>query len=170
MDEARRLATIRARMAAPPIVPVERWNLGRVLFGPDEIRKTNAQRYEMEHLDAVTLLDVEAQEVVGWKDVRDDEFWVRGHIPGRPLLPGVIMIEALAQLTSFYIGRAFPDIGFIGFGGVDEVRFRAPVVPGQRLVMVGKAVSIRSRMAIFDTQGWLDGKLVVEAKITGVKV
>ena len=63
-----------------------------------------------------------------------------------------------------------PAIGFIGFGGVDEVRFRATVVPGQRLVLLGKAVSIRSRMAIFDTQGWVGDKLVVEAKITGVKV
>jgi len=124
----------------------------------------------MEHLDAVTLLDTAAQEVVGYKDVRGDEFWVRGHIPGRPLLPGVIMIEALAQLTSFYIGRAVPDIGFIGFGGVDGVKFRATVVPGQRLVLVGKAVSIRSRMAVFDTQGWVDGRLAVEARITGMKV
>ena len=157
-------------MAAQPIVAPDHWNLESVLFGPDEIRKTNAQRFEMEHLDAVTLFDTVAQEVAGFKDVRDDEFWVRGHIPGRPLLPGVIMIEALAQLTSFYIGRAIPDIGFIGFGGVDEVRFRAPVVPGQRLVLLGKSVSIRSRMAIFDTQGWVDGRLVVEARITGVKV
>jgi 3-hydroxyacyl-[acyl-carrier-protein] dehydratase len=157
-------------MPSEPIVPADRWNLERILFGPEEIRATNAQRFEMEHLDAVTLLDTTAQEVVGYKDVRGDEFWVRGHIPGRPLLPGVIMIEALAQLTSFYIGRAVPDIGFIGFGGVDEVKFRATVVPGQRLVLVGKAVSIRSRKAVFDTQGWVDGRLAIEARITGMKV
>src|SRR5262249_7740732 len=151
-------------------VAQERWNLASVVFGPDEIRKTNAQRYEMEHLGAVTLFDTAAQEIAGYKDVRADEFWVRGHIPGRPLLPGVIMLVALAQLTSFYIGGAVPDIGFIGFGGVDEVRFRATVVPGQRLVLLGKAVSIRSRVAVFDTQGWVEGRLAVEAKITGVKV
>jgi 3-hydroxyacyl-[acyl-carrier-protein] dehydratase len=157
-------------MPAQPLVPVDRWNLDRVLFGPDEIRETNPQRFEMEHLDAVTFLDIPTLEVVGYKDVRADEFWVRGHIPGRPLLPGVVMIESLAQLTSFYIGRAIPDLGFIGFGAVDKVRFRSTVVPGQRLVLVGKGVSIRSRMAVFDAQGWLDDKLVVEATITGVKV
>ena len=157
-------------MAADPLVPRERWSLDRVLFGPEEIRKINQQRFEMEHLDRVTHLDPAAQEIVGVKDVRADEFWVRGHVPGRPLLPGVLMLEALAQLTSFYIGRAVPDIGFIGFGGVDEVKFRAPVVPGQRLVLLGKGLSIRSRMAVFATQGWLDDKLVVEATITGVKV
>ncbi len=157
-------------MAAQPLVATDRWNTDHALFGPEEIRKTNPQRFEMEHLDAVTMLDVAAQEVVGYKDVRADEFWVRGHIPGRPLLPGVIMVEALAQLTSFYIGRAVPDIGFVGFGAVDEARFRATVVPGDRLVLVGKGVSIRSRMAVFATQGWVRDKLVVEAKITGVKV
>jgi 3-hydroxyacyl-[acyl-carrier-protein] dehydratase len=157
-------------MPPQPLVPKERWNLERVLFGPEEIRKSNPQRFEMEHLDGVTLLEIPTLEIVGYKDVRADEFWVRGHIPGRPLLPGVVMIEALAQLTSFWIGRAIPDLGFIGFGAVDKVRFRSTVVPGQRLVLVGKGVSVRSRMAVFDTQGWFEDKLVVEATISGVKV
>ena len=157
-------------MAANPIVARDLWKLDSVLFGPDEIRRFNQQRFEMEHLNAITHLDPATTEIAGYKDVGADEFWVRGHIPGRPLLPGVIMLEALAQLTSFYIGRTIPDIGFIGFGGVDEVRFRASVVPGQRLVLLGKSVSIRSRMAVFDTQGWVGDKLAVEARITGVKV
>ena len=157
-------------MAAEPVVPRDRWSLDRVLFGPEEIRKINQQRFEMEHLDRITHLDAAAQEIVGVKDVREDEFWVRGHVPGRPLLPGVLMLEALAQLTSFYIGHTVPDIGFIGFGGVDLVKFRQTVVPGHRLVLVGKGFEIRSRRAIFDTQGWVDDKLAVEARITGVKV
>ena len=157
-------------MPAEPIVPRDRWNLDRVLFGPEEIRAVNRQRFEMEHLDCISHLDAEAQEIVGWKQVREDEFWVRGHIPGRPILPGVIQLESLAQLTSFYIGKTVPDIGFIGFGGVDAVKFRQTVVPGQRVVLLGKGVTIRSRIAVFDTQGWVDDKLVIEARITGVKV
>lgn len=157
-------------MPAEPIVPREKWNLDATLFGPEGIRAVNQQRYEMEHLDRITHLDTATMEVVGVKDVREDEFWVRGHIPGRPILPGVIQLESLAQLTSFYICKAVPDIGFIGFGGVDGVKFRQTVVPGQRLVLLGKGVSIRSRMAVFDTQAWCDDKLVIEARITGVKV
>lgn len=157
-------------MASDPLVPKELWHLDRVLLGPEDIRRINQQRFEMEHLDAITHLDVPTLSVVGYKDVRADEFWVRGHVPGRPILPGVIMLEALAQLTSFYIGTAVPDVGFIGFGGVDGVKFRQTVVPGQRLVLLGKGVEIRSRRAVFDTQGWVDGKLAVEARITGVKV
>ena len=157
-------------MPADPIVPRDRWNLDGTLHDAEGIRAVNKQRFEMEHLDRITFLDAAAQEIVGWKDVRADEFWVRGHIPGRPILPGVIQLEALAQLTSFYIGKTIPDIGFIGFGGVDGVKFRQTVVPGQRLVLIGKGVTIRSRVAIFDTQGWVDDKLVIEARITGVKV
>jgi 3-hydroxyacyl-[acyl-carrier-protein] dehydratase len=157
-------------MPSEPLVAREHWNLDGVLYDHEGIRAVNRQRFEMEHLDRITYLDEPTMEIVGWKDVRADEFWVRGHIPGRPILPGVIQLEALAQLTSFYIQKKLPEIGFIGFGGVDGVKFRQTVVPGQRLVLVGKGVSIRSRMAIFDAQGWVDDKLVVEARITGVKV
>ena len=157
-------------MAADPLVPVECWNLERILFAPEAIRQVNQQRFEMEQLDAITHLDAAAQEIVGYKDVRADEFWVRGHVPGRPILPGVLQLESLAQLTSFYIGHTVPDIGFIGFGGVDLVKFRRTIVPGERVVLVGKGFEIRSRRAIFDTQGWVDGKLAVEARITGVRV
>jgi 3-hydroxyacyl-[acyl-carrier-protein] dehydratase len=157
-------------MPPAPLVAPERWNLGTVLFGPEEIRRTNVQRFEMEQLDAISHLDLESGEVVGWKDVRADEFWVRGHVPGRPILPGVLTLEALAQLTSFFIGRADPGVGFIGFGGVDDVKFRLTVVPGRRLALVGKRIEIRLRRAVFDTQAWVDGRLAVEARITGVKV
>ena len=145
-------------------------DLTKDLFDQEAIREINPQRGDMEHLNAIVYAKPEVGRIIGYKDVRPDEFWVEGHIPGRPLLPGVIMLEALAQLTSFYIGRAVPDVGFIGFGGVDGVRFRATVVPGQRLVLVGKAVSVRSRMAVFDSQGWVEGRLAVEARITGMKV
>lgn len=157
-------------MAAPPLVPEASWNLDRVLFGPDAIRATNEQRFEMEQLDAVTFMDVETRSIVGVRDIRPDAFWVRGHLPGRPLLPGVIQLESLAQLTSFYIGRAIPDLGFIGFGAVDDVKFRRTVTPGHRMVLLGKGLEIRSRRAVFATQGWVDGALVVEATITGVRV
>ena len=58
----------------------------------------------MEHLNGVNYYDHNGK-IVGYKDVREDEFWVEGHIPGRPLLPGVIMIEAAAQLASFLCQR-----------------------------------------------------------------
>ena len=68
-------------------------DLDRVIYDVEAIEQVNLQRYEMRHLDGIVHLDPEAGYVVGFKDVTDDEFWVRGHIPGRPLFPGVLMIE-----------------------------------------------------------------------------
>src|SRR5215470_10769998 len=74
----------------------------RVLADREEVRKVNPQRFEMEQLDAIVLMDPAAKLIVGYKDVRADEFWVRGHMPDFPLLPGVLMCEAAAQLVSWY--------------------------------------------------------------------
>ncbi len=157
-------------MPAAPVVPVELWNVGVPVIGKERIRELIPQRFEMEQLDGISYLDRATQAVVGWKDVRDDEFWVRGHIPGRPLLPGVVMLEALAQLVSVATLEALPDLGFVGFGGIDACKFRISVTPGQRLVLVAACKEIRPRRAVYDAQGWLDGRLAVEATITGVRV
>jgi len=108
--------------------------------------------------------------VVGYKDVREDEFWVRGHIPGRPLLPGVLMIEAGAQLVSFCTHKILNINKFVGFGGVDEVKFRGTVIPPCRLVLVGKAIEVKPRRCVCYVQGFVDNTMVFEAKITGMPV
>ncbi len=69
---------------------------GRVLYNIDNIREVNPQRFEMEQLSAIVHEDLQQNLVVGYKDVTDSEFWVRGHMPGYPLMPGVIMCEAAA--------------------------------------------------------------------------
>jgi 3-hydroxyacyl-[acyl-carrier-protein] dehydratase len=138
--------------------------------GPAEIEAVNPQRGDMRHLDAIDWLADDMTGVVGHKDVRDDEFWVPGHIPGRPLLPGVIMIEAAAQLAAYIMIRRRPDAGFVGFTGCDNVKFRGQVTPGQRLILLGKEVGFRPRRVICDAQGVVDGQLVFEARITGMPI
>jgi 3-hydroxyacyl-[acyl-carrier-protein] dehydratase len=164
-------------MAPPLLVDLSSVDLDRVVLPIEAIRQLNPHRFEMEQLTAVVHLDADAQTIVAYKDVRDDEFWVRGHIPGRPLLPGVLMIEAAAQMCSVYYKHVRQDPRFLGFGGVDGVKFRGQVVPGQRLLLVGRALEIRSRRAVFDTQGVVgqgadlqEMKLVFEARITGMPI
>jgi 3-hydroxyacyl-[acyl-carrier-protein] dehydratase len=157
-------------MAAEPIIPRELWNAGVPLIDKEGIRAILPQRFEMEHLDGVSFLEAEQGLIAGWKDVAHDEFWVRGHLPGRPLLPGVVMLEALAQMTSVACLKSYPDIGFVGFGGIDRCKFRRSVTPGQRIVLLGQMLELRPRRARFATQGWVDGLLTVEAEITGVRV
>lgn len=143
-------------------------NLSRVVIGKDGIRQMNPQRYEMEQIDGILVYDSRKQLIVAFKDVRDDEFWVRGHIPGRALMPGVLICECAAQTCSYYYMRTVGHHKFLGFGGMTSVKFRGAVKPGNRLLMIAKPIEIRPRISRFQTQGVVNGKLVFEAVIVGV--
>ena len=143
------------------------WN--EVEFDLEAIRKVNPQRYEFEQITAISKLLLEENLVIGYRDVRSDEFWVRGHIPGNPLLPGVLMLESAAQLGSFFCGKYYDDDErFFGFGAIDGVKFRGSVVPGDRLILIGNALRLSPRRAVFYTQGIVGDKLVFEAQLTGL--
>ncbi|MHC4954080.1 MAG: 3-hydroxyacyl-ACP dehydratase FabZ family protein [Planctomycetota bacterium] len=157
----------------PPaaFVDLRELDLDTLAFDRDAIRAHNPHRYEFELLHGVVHFDPEAGIIVGEHHAAEDAFWTRGHIPGRPIFPGVLMIETAAQLCSFYWIEALPDqTSFFGFGGIENTRFRGVVKPGDRLVIVAKSVQLKPRRAIFDAQGFVDGKMVFESRIIGVPV
>lgn len=136
----------------------------------DEIRKYNPQRYEMEQLSGIVYLDHESGIGVGFKDVTADEVWVRGHMPGMPLMPGVFMCEAAAQVCSF-VTQKFDLLGaeMVGFGGMEHVRFRGRVVPGDRLVIACQLTRVRrGRMIVCSFQGIVGDTIVVDGSIKGI--
>jgi 3-hydroxyacyl-[acyl-carrier-protein] dehydratase len=144
-------------------------DLSRVVAERKDIERVNPQRFEMEQLTAIVYMDSEQNLIAGYKEVTADEFWVRGHMPNYPLMPGVLMCEAAAQLCSYYImadGRMQRD--FLGFGGMENVRFRGPVRPGDRLVLVAKGVKLHRRQCIFNVQGFVGSTMVFHADIIGV--
>src|SRR6185295_10997740 len=106
------------------------------LLDIEAIRAINPQRGAMEQLTAIVHIDREKHGVVGFKDVTDKEFWIQGHMPGFPLMPGVVMCECIAQIAGYY-ARKYQILGgeFVGFGGMDNVRFRSPVFPNSRLIL-----------------------------------
>ena len=129
------------------IVDSSEYDLDHVIAGVEEIRRYNRQRFEMEQLTAIVYEDPERFVCVGYKDLRLDEFWVRGHMPGTPIMPGVIMCEAAAQLASYFAQKhKLLDTPVVGFGGLKEVRFRGVVRPGDRFVIVVRALKVRSVM------------------------
>jgi len=146
------------------------YDLNRVIADIHEIRRWNQQRFEMEQLTAIVHEDESRGLCVGYKDVTHDEFWVRGHFPSMPLMPGVLMCEAAAQLSSYYTQRYnLLDAKVIGFGGMEEVRFREPVVPGDRLVIAVERVRVRPRaMIVCRFQGLVKESIVVDGIIKGV--
>lgn len=155
----------------PPqfLFDISKIDLKKVIFDKEGIRNVNPHRFEFEMLDGIVWADTETNRVLGYKDLRADEFWVRGHIPGRPLFPGVLQIEAAAQLASFYTKQFKKWQGFIGFGGVTNVKFRGQIVPGQRLILLAEQTWERRNMINSRVQGIVDGQLVFEAEILGVQ-
>ena len=140
------------------------------LFDKEAVEKVNLQRFEMQHLDGVLWYDKEKFLILGYKDVTENEFWHRGHIPGKPLMPAVIMVEAAAQLSSFFIKQIYGLGGFIGFAGIDSAKFRSIVEPGQRLYLLGHITKFKRRKYTCDAQGIVDGTQVFETTVSGLNV
>lgn len=158
-------------MAKEPLIDLATIDLDRVLCDQEAIRQFNPQRFEMEQLTAICHEDTERHLCVGYKDLDEEDFWVRGHMPDVPLMPGVIMIEAAAQLCSAYVHRhqlLGPEVT-VGLGGLDEIRFRDPVRPGSRLVIVASLAKLRvGAMCVCQFQEFVGTSLVCEGTIKGI--
>ena len=154
----------------PPrmLVDLKALDMNAVEDDVEGVRRYNRQRFEMEMLSGIIKYDREEGYVVGFKDATAEDFWVRGHVPGRPLMPGVLICECAAQLCSYYYGRTTQKNRFMGFAGMDNVKFRGQVFPGDRLVMVAKVSQIKSRISSFECQGFVNGRMVFGGTIHGV--
>lgn len=152
------------------IIDVSRLDLEKIVADVEDIRRYNPQRHEMEQLTAIVYDDPEAGICAGYKDITPDEFWCRGHMPGMPLMPGVVMCEAAAQLCSFFVQKHdLMGAEMMGFGGLDEVRFRGVVRPGDRLVSIAQKLNIRrGAMVRCRFQCFVDGNMVCDGKIQGI--
>ena len=154
-----------------PMVPFDEVDLAHVIAALETVRRYNRQRYEFEQLTASVFEDPERMVCVGYTDLTDDEFWVRGHLPGMPVMPGVMMCEAAAQLCSYYSAKLgyINDDQVLGFGGMEEIRFRETVRPGSRLVVMAEKVRHRQGIMIVSRfQEFVDQTLVCDGMIKGV--
>jgi 3-hydroxyacyl-[acyl-carrier-protein] dehydratase len=158
-------------MPPKPLVDFSLIDLNRAEDDIEGIRKFNRQRFEMEMLSGIIKYDQASGYVVAFRDTSAQDFWVRGHIPGRPLMPGVLICECAAQACSYFYGRSANPAEqgrFLGFAGLDTVHFRGQVLPGDRLIMVAKIRELKSRTSSFDCQGFVRERMVFDGAITGV--
>lgn len=152
------------------ILDFDAYDLDHIVADIEEIRRYNPQRYEMEQLTAICYEDPKQNVCVGYKDLSENEFWVRGHMPGMPIMPGVIMCEAAAQLSSYYSHKYKLMEGVIGFGGLEDVRFRGLVRPGDRFVIVSRLLKLRRSIMTCEFQCFVNRNLVCEGILKGVSL
>jgi 3-hydroxyacyl-[acyl-carrier-protein] dehydratase len=127
----------------------------------EDIHKLLPHRYPFSLVDRI-IDYVPGERAVGIKNVTFNEPHFQGHFPGRPIMPGVLIVEAMAQVGGIVLTQ-LPDIpeGLFMFAGIDKVRFRRPVVPGDQLVMSVELLSVKRRRF---------GKMLGKAEVEGVLV
>jgi 3-hydroxyacyl-[acyl-carrier-protein] dehydratase len=138
----------------------------KTTFTVEEIQAILPHRYPFALLDRIIDF-VPEKKAVGIKNVTINEPFFPGHIPGRPLMPGVLMVESMAQVGGIILSQ-MPGLKgkFFAFAGIDKVRFRRPVVPGDRLVMEVELLSLKlNRIAKMQGKGTVDDQLAVEGEM-----
>lgn len=135
-------------------------------FTVEEIRELLPHRYPFALVDRI-IDYVPGQKAVGIKNVTINEPFFPGHIPSRPIMPGVLIVESMAQVGGVVL-TLLPDMKgkFFAFAGIDKVRFRRPVIPGDQLIMTVELLAFKQkRIAKMQGEGKVDGKLVVQGEM-----
>jgi 3-hydroxyacyl-[acyl-carrier-protein] dehydratase len=133
-----------------------------------EITDLLPHRYPFLLVDRVTDIERKVR-INGYKNITSNEPFFTGHFPGNPIMPGVLILEALAQLSGLLgleaMGKEKAKNTIYYFAGIDNVRFKKPVVPGDRLEMEARYVNDKRGIWRFECEAKVDGKLVCKAEI-----
>lgn len=165
-------------MPATHLVDPGALDLDRIVVPREELGNYLLQRNRFAMLDRVVYEDLEAGLVVGVKEIRGDDWWAADHVPGRPMFPGALQVETAAQLAAYdytahrvrATATTIPEGKFVGFGGLEKVRFRDLVIPDCRLAIAVRLEKQSRRMFRYEAQGFVGPKLVFEGTIIGVLV
>jgi beta-hydroxyacyl-ACP dehydratase FabZ len=137
------------------------------LYDVTAVMQRLPHRYPFLLVDRVLRI-APGEEIVALKNVTMNEAFFQGHFPARPIMPGVLIVEALAQaggILAYETRRQEAADSVIYFMGMDSVRFRKPVVPGDQLILEARIQRLRSRAAKMSGRALVDGQLVAEAEL-----
>ncbi len=143
----------------------------RVLLRKD-LERLNPHRGDMALLDAIVWHSDDFTRAVALKHTRDDEFWVKGHFPERPMFPGVLMIEAAAQVAVYLYNARLSEPMIAAFTRIENAVFRAPVIPGDDLFILCKEIKWSRRGFTCDVQGMINTahRVAFEARVSGLAI
>jgi beta-hydroxyacyl-ACP dehydratase FabZ len=131
----------------------------------EEIRKILPHRYPMLLVDRI--LELEPDRIVGIKNVTANEPFFAGHFPDFPVMPGVLIVEAMAQVAGVLVLKEIPDRAnkLVFLAGIDNAKFRRPVLPGDQLRIEMKVIKKKASVAKMHGQATVDGNLVAEVEV-----
>lgn len=156
------------RAALKPVIDLSTIDLSATRYTREQIEKYNPHRGHMSLLDGIIWHSDDYTQAVAVKKVKNDEFWVPGHFPTKAMFPGVMMIEAGAQLACFlYIIRR-PNEKHVAFTRIEDCSFRSQVVPGDTFHILCSEIKILRRMFVSEIQGIVNDKIAVSARISGM--
>lgn len=154
-----------------PLVDLATLDLSRHVVPDEELRTLLPHRDTFQLLDGIVYFNRETGIAVGYKDWDANPWWAKGHIPGRPIMPGVLMIEGAAQIATFLV-KQYSDWArerMIGLAGLDDVRLRGQVVPPARVYFVAaNCVVSGRRLAKMSAQVFCNGQMTLETQVMGV--
>lgn len=131
----------------------------------EEILSILPHRYPFLLVDRILECDNEKR-IVGLKNLTINEPFFQGHFPGQPVMPGVLQMEAMAQVAGILLNKLFGAQGKISyFAAIDNARFRRPVVPGDQLRMEIEIIKAKTRLSKVHAKAFVDGTLVSEADL-----
>jgi beta-hydroxyacyl-ACP dehydratase FabZ len=132
----------------------------------EAIKKAIPHRYPFLLIDRVTITDPD-KSAVGIKSVSGNELFFQGHFPGRAIMPGVLIVEALAQVAcALFLSKPEMKNKLAFFMGMEEVKFRRPVVPGDRLELKIELTQLRSKFGKARGEAFVDGQLATEVNFS----
>jgi 3-hydroxyacyl-[acyl-carrier-protein] dehydratase len=132
-----------------------------------EIQKILPHRFPFLLVDRITELEPKSK-AVGLKNVTINEPFFQGHFPDYPIMPGVLVIEAMAQVSGILAFQSGAEGNSVYFMSIEKAKFRKPVVPGDQLVFEVNIVQQRNNVWKFSGQAFVDKKLVAEAEFTAM--
>ncbi len=132
----------------------------------NEIMGHLPHRYPFLLIDRIEELEV-GEKIVALKNVTINEPFFQGHFPGHPIMPGVLIVEAMAQAGGILAFKSEPDAGdkLVFFMGIDKAKFRKPVLPGDQLRLTLEVIKRRRAIWSFKGEAFVDGKLAAEAEL-----
>ena len=152
-----------------PIVPFHEFDLSRPVAARADIEAVIPHRFELSLNDGILYEDNDSGRCVGYCRVPTDAFWVRGHFPELTIMPGVLVCECAAQLTSYFALKYRQlQSNLIALGALEDVKFRGPVFPGKTLVVMIERIRNRPMLIKVRFQAYVDETLTTEGTLIGI--